>query len=215
MSDFSVAFSDVLKFAITLVSILNPIGVIPIFLNMTNRFSVDKTRQIVRSCAISVVVTIFITLILGQQILNFFGISIASFTVGGSILIASMAFSMISARQSQAKLNPEEIQTTEEEVGEVGIVPLAIPLLAGPGVMSTSIIQSKTFVTPIHWIGAALVVLSVGVIVYFTLISAQKISDRLGRLGLNVMTRVMGIILLAISIELLAKGLKEIFPSLG
>lgn len=207
-------FSDVLKFAITLVSILNPIGVIPIYLGLTERFSVDRTRVITRSCAIAVTVTILLTLAIGQQILNFFGIGLASFTVGGGFLICSMAFSMISAKHSQAKMNTEEIAESSD-IREIGIVPLAIPLLAGPGVMSTSIIQAETFTTPAHWIGAGLVVLFIGFSIYFIFSSGKKISDKLGKVGLNVMTRVMGIILLAISIELISGGLKELFPGLS
>lgn len=206
--------SDVLKFAITVITILNPIGVIPIYLSITDRFSEDRTRVIARTCAITVMLTIGLTLILGQQILNFFGISIASFTVGGGLLICSMAFSMISAKQSQAKINPDEIEQTIDE-REIGIVPLAIPLLAGPGVMSTSIIQSKSFTTPYHWLGSLMVVLFVGLLIFIILNSGKKIAQKLGPVGVNVMTRIMGIILLAISIEMISKGIKDLFPLLA
>lgn len=214
MEMLKLAYPDVLKFGITLFSILNLIGIIPIYLTLTSRFSQDKARAVTQTCALAVMITITVALVLGEQILSFFGISIASFTVGGGLLIASMAFSMISARPVQAKLNTDEMESVELEK-EIGIVPLAIPLLAGPGVMTTSIVQAKSFSTLFHWIGALMVVLLVGLLIVVIFNSGKKIAERLGTVGLNVMTRIMGLIVLAISIEMITKGLKDIFPILG
>lgn len=205
--------SDTLKFGITLISILNPIGVIPIFLTLTNRYSDSKIKLVARSCAITVAITILISLVLGQKILSFFGISIASFTIGGGFLIFTMAFSMIRAQQSHTKMNPDEIDDAEE-TAEIGIVPLAIPLLSGPGTISTSIIQAKNFNDAGHWLGATIVTIAVGIIVLLILRNSRAIGKRLGRIGLNVMTRVMGLILLSISIEMIVAGIKDILPIL-
>lgn len=205
--------SDTLKFGLALISILNPIGVIPVFLTLTSRYSDHKIKLVARSCAVTVAVTILTSLLLGQKILGFFGISIASFTIGGGFLIFSMAFSMIRAQQTQAKMNQEEIDDAEE-TAEIGIVPLAIPLLSGPGTISTSIIQAKNFSDFSHWIGAVIIVIIVGLIVNLILRNSRAIGKRLGRIGLNVMTRVMGLILLSISIEMIVAGVKEILPVL-
>lgn len=205
--------ADTLKFGISLLSILNPIGVIPVFLSLTSRYSNHKINLVARSCSITVAVTILISLFVGQKILAFFGISIASFTIGGGFLIFSMAFSMIRAQQTQAKMNQDEIDDAEE-TAEIGIVPLAIPLLSGPGTISTSIIQAKNFNDITHWLGAVVVILVVAIIVYFILRHSRAIGNRLGRIGLNVMTRVMGLILLSISIEMIVSGVKEILPIL-
>lgn len=205
--------SDTLKFGIALVSILNPIGVIPIFLTLTARYSDHKINLVARSCSLAVAITILISLTLGQRILGFFGISIASFTIGGGFLIFSMAFSMIRAQQAQAKMNQDEIDNAEE-TAEIGIVPLAIPLLSGPGTISTSIIQAKNFSDFSHWAGAIIIVVIVAFIVYLILRNSRAIGKRLGKIGLNVMTRVMGLILLSISIEMIVAGVKEILPIL-
>jgi multiple antibiotic resistance protein len=203
--------NDILKFAITLISIINPIGVIPIFINLTSRLSDESVKAISASCALTVGITIILSLILGQQILGFFGISIASFTLGGGILLSSMAFSMIRAEQSNAKMNEKEIEVTEA-AREIGVVPLAIPLLAGPGAISTSIIQANTFTTGTHWVGALIVVVLISLALHLILRSSRYIGKKLGTIGLNVMTRIMGIILLAISIELIVRGLLQIAP---
>lgn len=207
------AGDETIKFLVTMISILNPIGVIPIFLTLTQNKGIDRIRMIARTSSITVMITIFCSLVLGQRILNFFGITIASFTIGGGILIFSMAYSMIQARQHDAKMNEDEIDSIDQS-REIGIVPLAIPLLSGPGVISTSIIHARGFTTPLHWAGALLVVLIIGVVVWLILSRSRAIGEKLGSLGLNVMTRVMGLILMAISIEMILGGLKEIMPIL-
>lgn len=205
--------SDALKFGLALISILNPIGVIPVFLTLTSRYSDHKIKLVARSCSFAVATTIITSLVLGQKILAFFGISIASFTIGGGFLIFSMAFSMIKAQQTQAKMNQDEIDDAEE-TAEIGIVPLAIPLLSGPGTISTSIIQAKDFSNFSHWAGAIFIVIVVALIVNLILRNSRAIGKRLGKIGLNVMTRVMGLILLSISIEMIVAGVKEILPIL-
>lgn len=203
-------FSDVMKFAVTLVSILNPIGVLPIFLNFTNRHSDETVKMIAKSCSVAVFITITVSLFVGQSLLNLFGITIASFTIGGGILLFSIAFSMVQAQNSDTKINDEEIEFTEG-VKEIGVVPLAIPLISGPGSISITVIQADTFTSSIHWIGGVITIFLISLMIYFSLSYARVIGRRLGPLGLNVMTRIMGIILLAISIEMMARGLKLIF----
>ena len=207
------AFEDTLKFSITLISILNPIGIIPIFLDLTKRNSESQILKIAQSCSIAVVITILISLVAGQYVLEFFGISIASFTIGGGILLSSMAFSMIQATSSNAKINDTEIEEMQD-LRELGIVPLAIPLLSGPGAISTSIIHAKSFSTIYHWVGVVLSVILIGLLVRYVLSYSKKIGEKLGTIGQNVMTRIMGIILLAIAIEMIIGGVKEILPIL-
>lgn len=207
------ALSDIIKFSITLISIINPLGAIPVFLGFTKYHKNLNIKNVTNTCAIACTVTILISLVFGQAILNFFGISIASFTIGGGFLLFTMAFSMISAQQSTTKINNEEIRSFDFE-REIGIIPLAIPLLSGPGAISTSIIHSKHFTTPTHWIAGAVMVLLMGLIIKIILSYAEFIGEKLGQIGLNVMTRIMGLILLSMSIEMIANGIKEIIPVL-
>lgn len=201
--------SEVMKFGVTLISILNPIGVLPIFLNLTGRSSDQAVKSIAKSCSIAVFITIVLSLFLGQSLLNFFGITIASFTIGGGVLLFSIAFSMVQAQNSDTKINEEEIEFTESNK-EIGVVPLAIPLLSGPGAISITVIQANTFTHTFHWIGAIFAIFLISAMIFLTLGFSRIIGRRLGPLGLNIMTRIMGIILLAISIEMLARGIKLI-----
>lgn len=207
------AFNDIIKFSITLISIINPLGAIPVFLGFTKNHKNLNIKNVTNTCAIACSVTILISLVLGQSLLNFFGISVASFTIGGGFLLFTMAFSMISGHQSTTKINTEEIKSFDFE-REIGIIPLAIPLLSGPGAISTSIIHAKHFTTPTHWIFAGIMILFIGIVIKMILSYAEAIGQRLGQIGLNVMTRIMGLILLSMSIEMIASGIKEILPAL-
>ena len=205
--------NDILKFAVTLLSIINPLGVIPVFLGFTQVKKNLNIQKISNACAVTTSITIFISLFFGQNILSFFGISIPSFTIGGGMLLFTMAFSMIAAHQSDSKINTEELEKVGMEK-ELGIIPLAIPLLAGPGAISISIIQAKNFSTTYHWLGACIVVILIGVVIKLLLTFAQEIGRKIGQIGINIMTRIMGLILLAISIEMIASGMKEMMPVL-
>lgn len=211
--EYTPAITDVLKFAVTLISIINPLGVIPVFLGLLKNHRKINVKKLATHTATAVTVTILISLIAGQFVLNFFGISVASFTIAGGFLLTTTAFSMISGQMSNSKINSEEIESLDFE-REIGIIPLAIPLLSGPGAISTSIIHAKNFTTPTHWIAGIMMILFVGVFIKFILMYAEKIGEKLGQIGLNVMTRIMGLILLSMSIEMIAYGIKEIMPIL-
>lgn len=211
--EVSPAISDILKFSITLVSIINPLGAIPVFLGFTKNHKNLNIKNVTNTCAIASSTTILVSLFCGQFLLNFFGISVASFTIGGGLLLFMMAFSMISGQQSNTKMNNDEIRSMDFE-REIGIIPLAIPLLSGPGAISTSIIHAKNFTTTTHWIAGIVMVVLIGLLIKIILSYAENIGERLGQIGLNVMTRIMGLILLSMSIEMIAFGIKEIIPVL-
>lgn len=211
--EYTPAITDVLKFAVTLISIVNPLGAIPVFLGYVKNHRKINVKKFANHTATAVTVTILISLIAGQYVLNFFGISVASFTIAGGFLLTTTAFSMISGQQSNSKINSEEIEALDFE-RQIGIIPMAIPLLSGPGAISTSIIHAKNFTTPTHWIAGIIMILCVGIFIKYILMYAEKIGEKLGQIGLNVMTRIMGLILLSMSIEMIAYGIKEIMPIL-
>ena len=150
-----------------------------------------------------------ISLVFGQPILNFFGIGIDSFRIGGGILIGSMAFSMLSAKP---KINEAEMENTK--ITEIGIVPLAIPLLSGPGAISTSIIHAEHFDTTVHWIGSAVAIFLIGIAIKLLFKFSRPIGKKLGQVGVNVMTRIMGLILMSLAVEFVVGGLKSIFKTI-
>ncbi len=200
------------SFFIALISVVNPIGALPMFMSLTQNLSETQRRSMVRVCSIAVFVTLVVSLFIGEKILSFFGISIASFTVGGGILIFSMATSMINAKDVESKLTQDEID--DDEIREIGIVPLAIPLLAGPGAISTTIIYAQKLDSPIDWALSIPIIFVSVLAIYVVLINANRISQKVGTLGVNVTTRIMGLILLAMSIQMITHGLSNILPIL-
>jgi multiple antibiotic resistance protein len=206
-------WSSLIKTGIALFAIVNPVGSVPIFLSATNGWSDADRAHTVRTVALTVFMVLVAAIFLGDLILHFFGISIASFQVGGGILLLLMAISMMHAHQSGFRQTPEEIQAASEREA-VAVVPLSIPLLAGPGAISSMIIAAEQ--SGGLW-GHVLLVLPVTVVsllVWLILMLSVSIAHQLGTIGINVVTRLMGLILAAMAVEFIARGLGSLFPGL-
>lgn len=209
--------SDAVKFFIAILSVINPLGAIPQFVGMTADFGQKQTKKIAKIASFSTFMAMLVSLLAGSKILNFFGISIPSFTIGGGILIFSMGINMLNAQRPRTKLGKSEAKELEDSDDglEIGIVPLAIPLLAGPGTISTIIIHAKDVHGVLAYIGPILVIGAISsFIIWPVLHNARWLADRMGRVGLNVITRVMGLIVVSISVEMIAHGLKSMLPIL-
>jgi multiple antibiotic resistance protein len=203
-----------LKPLITLLAIVNPLAIVPFFIHYTQGFSDLQRRRTIRIASFSAFAVIAACALLGLQILAFFGISLASFQVGGALLLMTAALAMLNAQPAEAKTTQGEVENASARAS-IAVVPLTIPLLTGPASMSTVVIyadQAQTF-----WQHAALVgygvVIGVATAICFTL--AEPIARVLGQTGINVMTRLMGLILAALSVELMASGLVKLFPVLA
>ncbi len=205
-------WSYLFKVGIALFAIVNPIGTVPIFVMATEGWpEIDRIRTI-RIIALTVFTVLTMVIFIGDRILGFFGISIPSFQVGGGILLLLMAVSMMNGRPTHDRQAAEEAAAVERDA--IAIVPLSIPLLAGPGAISSMIItaeQSNGF-----WGDVSLVipVTVVSVLVWLTLSLSMPIARRLGTVGIIVVTRLMGLILAAMAIEFMAQGLNSLFPGL-
>ena len=204
---------DSFKTFISLLALVNPLGAIPFFISFTATNSRAERRRIVRIASITVAFVIAFTTLLGQQVINFFGISVNSFQVGGGIIMLLMAISMINAQPSGTRTTPEE--AVEGELKEnIAVVPLAIPLLAGPGTISTVIIYADKAESV--WQRASLIGsgIAIALLVFLALSAADPISRALGRTGINVATRLMGLMLAALGVELIVDGLIALVPAL-
>jgi multiple antibiotic resistance protein len=207
-------WGELFKVTVALLAIVNPIGGIPVFISATAGWAAPERARTARVAAVTVSSVLLAALFLGDRLLEFFGISIASFMVGGGILILSLAMSMLQARESPLRQTPEEAQ----EVGDrqaVGVVPLGIPLLAGPGAISSVIIAAhRTHGSLFGHIQLVLPILFVSLLVWSVFLLSARIASRLGTTGINIATRLMGLILAAMAIEFIAKGLGDLFPKL-
>jgi multiple antibiotic resistance protein len=199
---------------ITLLAIVNPLAIVPFFIHYTQGFSAAQRRRTIAISSFSAFVVIATCAVVGLQVLAFFSISLASFQVGGGMLLLTSSLAMLNAQPAEAKTNQSEVDDAASRAS-IAVVPLTIPLLTGPATMSTVVIyadQAHTFLQHAALVGYGVVV-AAATALCFTL--AQPISRVLGQTGINVMTRLMGLILAALAVEVMATGLVKLFPALG
>lgn len=202
---------------ITLLAIVNPLACVPFFIHYTQGFSRAQRQRTVLISSFSAFAVIAASALLGLQILEFFGISLASFQVGGGMLLLTSALSMLNAQPAEARANAEEVNDAEAKAAvgaSIAVVPLTIPLLTGPATMSTVVIyaeKAKTMFQLGTLVGYG-VVIGLATALCFSL--AAPIARVLGKTGINVMTRLMGLILAALAVEVMTDGLHKLFPAL-
>ncbi|MDE2196047.1 MAG: YchE family NAAT transporter [Gammaproteobacteria bacterium] len=207
------AWAEYLKFFAGLLAILNPVGVIPIFINLTQNQTAGERNRTAFMAAVTVGVVLGVALLAGELILNFFGISVASFQVGGGILILLNSLSMLQAKMGPTRQTEEEAQETVEKE-QVAVVPLGVPLTAGPGAISTVILYGHRPALFGRYVVLLIGIAVVAVIVWTAFRLAPLISRALSRTGINIVTRLMGLIMAAIGIEFIAAGMRVLFPAL-
>jgi multiple antibiotic resistance protein len=149
----------------------------------------------------------------GSFIFSFFGITIPAFKVAGGILLFGVAFDMLRAKPSATKTTQEE-RSEAESKEDVGLIPMGIPLLSGPGAMATATVLAGKAHSWTDRIGLHLAILAVSVITLLVLRSSMLIGRVLGKTGLNVIGRIMGLILAALAIQFVLDGVREALPSL-
>ena len=209
--------SEFLLFFISLFSIVNPFSAIPAFVGLTADLPVQDRKRVTRQASLAVLVILTVSYVAGESLLRFFGISVASLRVARGMLVLGMAWSMLQAKMSPAKQTPEEAREAQAardgtERPNIGVVPVGMPLLAGPGSISVMIIaagRTETLVGHAAVLGATVVV---SFLAWLILLAAGPIAKGLGKTGMNIATRFMGLILAAIAVEFITSGLGEIFP---
>lgn len=207
---------EIFKPLIALLAIVNPIGVVPFFIHFTQNFTPEQRRRTIRVSAFSAFVVIATSALAGLQIIQFFGISLASFQVGGGLLLLISAVQMLNAQPAEARKEDVSEGSSKVDAGaSIAVVPLTIPLLTGPATISTMVIYAEK---TRHWWQLAVLV-GYGVVValatYAVFSASGRIARALGQTGIDIMTRLMGLILAALAVELLADGLQKLFPILA
>jgi multiple antibiotic resistance protein len=202
---------------VTLLAIVNPLAIVPFFIHYTQGFSPAQRQRTILISSFSAFLVIAISALLGLKILDFFSISLASFQVGGGMLLLISSMNMLNAQPAEAKAHTHEMEDGAEKAAmgaSIAVVPLTIPLLTGPATMSTVVIYAQKAQTALQ-LGTLVVygvVIGLATAVCFAL--AEPIARVLGKTGINVMTRLMGLILAALAVEVMADGLGKLFPVL-
>jgi len=206
--------TEYLRFAVTLTAVLDPFLAVPLFLTLTANQSARERAVLVRVVAVTVFAVLAVSALLGDSILTLMGASLAAFRVGGGLVLLLMALAMLNAKVGGVRQSEEE--AAELESGEMrGVVPLAIPLLAGPGAISTTIIAAEKGIGVFHFAMVLGVIAAVSLLTWLVLRAANAIGERISRTGLNIATRLLGLLLAAFAVQTMAEGLRELFPGLS
>ncbi|MBZ9653010.1 MarC family protein [Psychroflexus montanilacus] len=195
----------------TFFTIINPLGVMPIFMTMTSELDQASRKATAKKAIIASFVTIILFAFTGQILFKFFGISVNSFRVVGGIIFFLMGMDMLQARLGKVKVQEAEIKTY---VNDISITPLAIPMICGPGAITNAIVMmedAQSVEMQAVLIGAIVLVMGITLAI---LLSAGKIIKILGQTGNNVLMRLMGLIIMVIAIEFFLSGFKPIFQDI-
>lgn len=202
------------KFFIGLFALVNPVGIIPVFISLTNYQPAPLRHRTNLTANLSVAIILWISLFMGDSVLRIFGISIDSFRIAGGILVVIIAMSMISGKLGEDKQNKQE--KSETAIREnVGVVPLALPLMAGPGAISSTIVWSTRYHNWQHMLGFSVAIALFAASCWAVFRLAPWLVRLLGQTGINVVTRIMGLLLMSLGIEFIVTGIKTIFPGLS
>ena len=206
-------WTEYAKILLALLVIVNPVGAVPLFATMTSVNTEEEKKHIARIASTAVAVVLIVAAVGGQALLALFGISIASFKVGGAILILWLAISMMHGAQSAEKQIPDEAKEAQDKES-IAVVPLAIPLLSGPGAISTIIIYATARSSMGHLAVIIACSVLVALVTWIALRVATPVSQWLGKTGVNIATRLMGLLLAAVAVEIFASGIVVLLPGL-
>ncbi|MEX7695100.1 YchE family NAAT transporter [Enterobacter hormaechei] len=206
-------FPTYFKFFIGLFALVNPVGIIPVFISMTSYQTAAARNKTNLTANLSVAIIVLTSRYLWAAIFPVFGISIDSFRIAGGILVVTIAMSMISGKLGEDKQNKQE--KSETAIREsIGVVPLALPLMAGPGAISSTIVWGTRYHSLMHLIGFSVAIALFALCCWGVCRMAPWLVHLLGQTGINVITRIMGLLLMALGIEFIVTGIKSIFPGL-
>lgn len=207
-------YTPLLKTAISLLLIVNPISAVPMFLGLTQGQTNEERNQLARLAGFATLLILLIAAFFGKVLLNFFGISLPSFRVAGGVLFLLMGVDMLNARPSRSRETPEETEEAEHRK-EIAIVPMAIPQLAGPGAIGSVILfmDSGVFWARLPQITSVILVISF--LSWLSLRLANPIGKMLGKTGINIFSRIEGLLLVAVSVELIVSGLRQLWLTPG
>jgi multiple antibiotic resistance protein len=204
---------ELINYLTSLIVILNPLSALPALLNLTQWKSPDERRRIGVKAGIFAGVILVIVTWVGRPLLQILGISLPAFQCAGGIVVFSIALSMLNAQQSAIKQTPDD-QKEAKGRESIAIVPLAIPLMAGPGAISTVIFGVNNFPGVVNQFYLTICAMIAAFTLCFILYFASPLGKVLGQTGINIFNRLGGLILAALAINSIAKGLIGLFPVL-
>lgn len=206
--------TETIKFIVAMIIMMNPLGSLSIFLDLTNKTSAMIQRSIALRTSMAIIIIMLLTIWSGEGLLNLLGITIPSFRFAGGIILLLMGLSMLQSKESPVSYTSEDDEAAKERHNSIAVVPMALPVIVGPGTISTLIIQagdSPQFISK-TWMSLLCLLLAAGMgaMLYY----ASPIAEFIGTSIIKVVTRIMGMIIMAIAVGMLADGLIGLLPAL-
>ncbi|KRS17879.1 MarC family protein [Roseovarius indicus] len=193
---------------VTLVVIIDPVGMTPLFVALTQGMTNARRRAIALRACITSALILVVFAAFGEAVLGFIGISMPAFRIAGGILLFLTALDMLFERRSKRRKSQADEAEEEDDSDDPSIFPLAIPLIAGPGAIASVILLAgqRPGLEGLAWVIG--VMLSVLVIVFVLFLTAGLLEKALGRTGINVVTRLLGMLLAALAVQFVLDGLR-------
>jgi len=207
------SWQEYLRFVVTLTAVLDPFLAVPIFVSATTGYRARERQRLARVVTVTVFLVLTGAALFGDGVLRLMGASLPAFQVGGGLVLLLMALAMLNAHVGDIRQTRAEAKEMKERE-YTGVVPLAVPLLAGPGAIGTSIIAAQHG-SLLHQAALVACIALLCALVWLVLHLAQGIAARLGTTGLNIASRLLGLLLAAIAIQTMAEGLRVLFPGLS
>lgn len=206
-------FAFALNAFVAVLVITDPLGNVPIFASLLNDYSPQQRHLFIRrACLIAVMILMLFTL-MGGFILTLFSITIGAFRIAGGLILFGVATNMLAAQKSRIRLTPSE-QFEAHEKEDISIVPLAIPLISGPGAIATVMTLATQAESFYHIIIILAAVLFAGIVSYVIYHYAGSLLLKIGETGLNIMTRLLGLILAVMAVQFVINGVRDSFPEI-
>ena len=198
----------------SLIVIINPVMVTSVFITLTANATPRAKRAIILKTTIIAFLVLLVFAISGTLVFKFFSITIGAFQIAGGIILFSVAMGMLHATASRTKQTPEEMDEAMSR-DDIAVVPLAIPIVSGPGAITTVIVLSGEARAIPSMAILFLAIVGAMVIVFAMLRNAARIQRYLGPSGLNITTRLMGLVLAAIAVQFVIRGVESVLPEIA
>jgi multiple antibiotic resistance protein len=198
----------IINYFVSLFMLCSPVAAIPAFLTLMNGREESEQRRVAVWLGLAVAVILLVATWIGGPILKILGIRIDAFQLAGGVIVFLLSLSMLNAQMSPMRQPAPDHRPTR---GEIPIVPLAIPVMTGPGALSGVIAMANTYHTFFEMLILSLCNIGVGVLVGATLYFSSELEKKLGPSGLNIITRIGGLILAALAAQIVTEGIQGIF----
>jgi membrane protein, MarC family len=206
-------FDALVNAFVTIIVMFDPPGLVAIFLGLTTGMTRAQRIQVALRGTATAAVILIVFALAGSAILGLLGISLGAFRIAGGLLLFWIAFEMIFEKRGERREKSAERAITRDHISNVAVFPLAIPLIAGPGAISAIILLAGSFAGPVQRLGLIGVIVVASVLLFLSLVVSDRLDKLLGNTGRIILTRLLGVVLAALSVQFVVDGIKQVFPT--